>query len=90
MTIGRLNHVGVATPSPDEFLVSLISLGVVPWIVWTLRRGLASRRLPIGHGYVDHAERPGAFAALLVACVFAALGMGWIGLDLLSGGALSA
>ena len=89
MTIGRLNHLGVSTPSPDELLVGLISLGVVPWIAWTLRRGLASRRLPVGRGYVVHAERPRAFAALLVLYVFAMLGMGWIGVDLLTGGALS-
>lgn len=89
MTIGRLNPLGVATPSPDEFLVGLISLGVVPWIAWTLRRGLASGRLPVGRGHLFRAERPRAFAALIVLYVFAMLGMGWIGVDLLTGGALS-
>jgi len=67
-----------------------ISLGVVPWIAWTLRRGLAVGRLPVGRAHIVHAERPGAFVTLLVLYVFAALGMGWIGLDLLTGGALSA
>ncbi|HZF41877.1 MAG TPA: hypothetical protein VEZ48_00520 [Sphingomonadaceae bacterium] len=90
MTIHSLNDVSVATPSPDELLVGLISLGVVPWIAWTLRRGLASRRLPVGRGYLLHAERPRAFATLIVLYVFAMLGMGWIGLDLLTGGALNA
>ena len=79
---------GVAMSS-ENLLVGLIGLGLVPWIAWTLRRGVASGRLPIGRGHVAHAERPGAFAALLVAYVFAALGMGWIGLDLVTGGALS-
>lgn len=88
MTISRLNHIG-STPPPDDLLVGLISLGLVPWIAWTLRRGVASGRLPVGRGHLVHAERPGAFAALIVAYVFAALGMGWIGLDLVTGGALS-
>lgn len=76
--------------SSEDLLIGLVSLGLVPWIVWTLQRGLAAGRLPVGRAYVVHAERPGAFAALVILYVFAALGMGWIGLDLLTGGALSA
>ena len=73
----------------EDLIMGVVSLGLVPWIGWTVARGLGSGRLPVGRAYVAHAERPGAFATLLVLYVFAALGMGWIGLDLLTGRALS-
>ena len=87
--MSRKRETWFVMPSPEDLLIGLVSLGVVPWIVWTLRRGLGSGRLPVGRAYVAHAERPGAFRTLLVLYVFAGLGMAWIGVDLLSGGALS-
>ena len=74
----------------EDLIMGVVSLAIVPWIAWTLRRGLKAGRLPLGRAHVTYAERPGAFATLLVLYVFAAFSMGWIGLDLLTGGALSA
>jgi hypothetical protein len=72
------------SPSPDERLVgALCLLVVVPWILMTIRRGLAQGRLPIGRGYVLRVERPGPFKALLASYAVAVLLMGFIGLDLL-------
>jgi hypothetical protein len=69
----------------EEGLVGLVALGVIPWIVWTLRRGLAADRLPIGRTYVSRDERPGVFNALIAFYVAAALLMAVIALDLLFG-----
>ena len=71
--------------SPDELVVGLICLAVVPWLAFRLRRGLSEGRLPIGRGYVLRDERAGAFTALFGFYVLAALGMAFIGLDLLFG-----
>lgn len=49
----------------EDILVGLIALGLAPWIVWTIVRGLRSGRLPIGRGHVARDERRGAFAVLL-------------------------
>jgi hypothetical protein len=69
----------------DEGLVGLVALGVIPWIIWTLRRGLRDQWLPIGRTYVQRAQRPGVFNALIAFYVAAALLMAVIGLDLLFG-----
>jgi hypothetical protein len=74
------------TGTPDELLVgTLCLLIVVPWIAWTLRRGLSQGALPVGRGYVRRDERPGPFWALLASYVVAILLMGFIGIDLLFG-----
>ena len=49
----------------ENLLVALVSLGLVPWIIWTVRRGLHSGMLPIGRAYVRRDERPQAFNILL-------------------------
>ena len=49
----------------ENLLVALVSLGLVPWIVWTVRRGLHSGMLPIGRAYVRRDERPSAFTMLV-------------------------
>ena len=67
----------------EDVLVGLVALGLVPWIGWTVQRGLRAGRLPIGRGHVARAERPGAFNALLAAYGLAAVGAAAIGLDLL-------
>ena len=69
----------------EETLVGLITLAAVPWIMWTLRRGVRDGRLPIGRAYVRRDERPGAFNTLFVFYVLAALTMAFIAADLLVG-----
>ena len=72
--------------TPDEILVGTLCLLIVlPWILWTIRRGFIEERLPIGRGYVERAERPGPFMALLASYVVAALLMAFVGADLLFG-----
>ena len=74
------------TASPDELLVgTMCLLIVVPWIAWTLRRGLRQGALPVGRGYVRRDERPGPFWALLASYVVAILLMAFVGIDLLFG-----
>ena len=67
----------------EDLLVGIVSLGLVPWIGWTVQRGLRAGRLPIGRAHVARAERPGAFNLLLAAYALAAIGAAVIGLDLL-------
>ena len=69
----------------DETLVGIISLGAVAWIVWILVRAARDARLPIGKSQILRGERPVAFGALFALYVAAALGMTFIGLDLLFG-----
>jgi hypothetical protein len=73
------------TTSSEDLLVGLFALGVVPWIGWTLVRGLREGRLPIGRAYVRRDERPGAYRALLGFWVAMALAAPMISLDLLFG-----
>jgi len=74
------------TGAPDELLVGALCLLVVlPWIAWTIRRGVRDGRLPIGRGHVVREERPGPFRALLGSYAVAILLMAFIGLDLLFG-----
>ena len=67
----------------EDLIVGIVSLGLVPWIGWTVQRGVRAGRLPIGRAYVARAERPGAFHVLLVAYAVAAIGAAAIGFDLL-------
>jgi hypothetical protein len=69
----------------EDLLVGLLSLGVVPWIAWTIARGLREGRLPIGRAYVRRDERRGAFASLLVVYVVCAGIAAVISADLLLG-----
>jgi len=75
----------VAAFRPEETLVGLIALAVVPWLIWRLERGVREGRLPIGRSYLLRDERPGAFRALFALYVAAALTMAFIGIDLLVG-----
>ena len=65
--------------------MGIVALAAVPWIVWTLQRGLKDKQLPIGRDYVRRNERPGAFRMLLAFYIAAALMMAFIGFDLLVG-----
>jgi hypothetical protein len=67
----------------EETLVGIVALAVVPWIAWTLRRGLRDGRLPIFRSYVDRSERPTAFGVLFIFFVGAAVLMTFIAFDLL-------
>jgi hypothetical protein len=67
----------------QDVIVGLIAACLVPWILWTLERGVRAGRLPVGRAYVDRAERPGAYRLLVVLYALAALGIAFIALDLL-------
>jgi hypothetical protein len=67
----------------EDLIVGIIALGLLPWIAWTLTRGLRAGRLPIGRGHIVRDERRGAFIALLCLYVVAALLIAAIVLDLL-------
>ncbi len=72
------------TGRTEELIVGALCLLVIlPWIGWTVRRGLANGRMPIGRGYVERAERPGAFRVLLGLYILAAAMIAFAGLDLL-------
>jgi uncharacterized membrane protein len=60
-------------------------LVVLPWIAWTVQRGLREGRLPIGRSYVLQGERPGAFNVMLGLYGAAGLMALYIALDLLFG-----
>jgi hypothetical protein len=66
----------------EEMLVALVAAGLVPWILWTVRRGLADARLPIGRAHVGR-ERRVAFQALLFFYIAAAMLCAVIAVDLL-------
>jgi hypothetical protein len=73
------------TSRSDDLLVGIIGLGLIPWIGWTLRRGLRDGRLPIGRAYVRRDARRGAYNVLLGFYLIAMLVVGFIGLDLIFG-----
>ena len=67
----------------EDLLVGLVAAGLIPWIGWTLARGLREGRLPIGRAYVLRDERPAAFRVLFALWIAAAAMAAFIGLDLL-------
>jgi hypothetical protein len=69
----------------EEGLVGLLSLAIVPWIGWTILRGLREGRLLIGRGHLVRAERPAAFGLLLALYLGGAAMLAFIGVDLLAG-----
>lgn len=72
------------TGRTEELVVGTLCLLVIlPWIAWTVRRGLSNGRMPIARGYVERAERPGAFRVLLGLYILAAALIAFAGLDLL-------
>jgi hypothetical protein len=73
------------TTSRSDVLVGIVALAVVPWILWIIHRGLRDGRLPIGRGEVFRNERAAPFAVLLGFYALAALGMTYVGLDLIFG-----
>ena len=73
----------MTTSRSEDLLVGIIGLGILPWIVWTVRRGVRSGALPLGRAYVRRDERRGAFNALLGLYLAAALLVAFISIDLL-------
>ncbi|MGE0178562.1 MAG: hypothetical protein AB7O91_01915 [Sphingomonas sp.] len=69
----------------EDLLVGLIALLLVPWIVWTMARGLRDGRLPIARSHIDRAERRGAFNLLLGLYGLVLLLVAGISIDLLFG-----
>lgn len=69
----------------EDLLVGIVALGILPWTVWIIRRGLRDGKLPIGRSYVRRDERAAPFWLLLGLYVCAALMMLFIALDLLFG-----
>jgi hypothetical protein len=57
----------------EDMLVGIVALALIPWIGWTISRGLRDGRLPIGRAHVSREERPGAFQVLLLFYALAAL-----------------
>lgn len=68
-----------------DTLVGLIALLLVPWLIWTMRRGLREGRLPIARSYVHRAERPGAFHFMLALYLAILVTVTMIAADLLFG-----
>jgi hypothetical protein len=66
----------------EETLVGLVALALVPWIAWTVVRGLREEKLPIGRTYVTR-DRPAAFAVLIGFYVVAAVLAAGIAADFL-------
>ena len=75
----------MTTSLSDELLVGLIGLALIPWIGWTVRRGLRLGMLPIGRAYVRRDERRSAFHLLLGLYLAVALLAAFISVDLLVG-----
>ena len=72
----------MTTSLSEELLVALVSLGLVPWIIWTVRRGLRSGMLPIGRTHVHRDQRPQAFNMLVWIYALVALLAVYIAYDL--------
>ena len=66
----------------EDGLVGIVTLALIPWIGWTIVRGLREDRLPVGRSYVGR-DRRAAFHAMLVFYILAGLMMAVISLDLL-------
>jgi hypothetical protein len=73
----------MTTSLSEELLVGLVGLALIPWIGWTVRRGLRQGALPIGRVYVRRDERRAAFNVLLGLYLAAAVLVAFICADLL-------
>lgn len=68
-----------------DIAIGLIALLLVPWVIWTMRRGLAEGRLPIGRSYVHRNERPGPFRFMFALYFAILVAVALIAADLLIG-----
>ncbi|HEV2080075.1 MAG TPA: hypothetical protein VGR19_09315 [Allosphingosinicella sp.] len=71
--------------SEDTLVGIVAAVVVVPWVVWTISRGLRDGKLPIGRAYVRKDERAAPFWVLMGLYVAAAGMAVFISLDLLFG-----
>jgi hypothetical protein len=72
-------------PRGDDLLVGLITLVLVPIIIWRIRRGLRDGRLPIYRTYVERDEQPGRFRVMLILHCLSLILVTAISADLLLG-----
>ena len=68
-----------------DIVIGLIALLLVPWLLWTMRRGLNEGRLPIARSYVHRAERAGPFWFMFALYVAILVTVTMIAADLLFG-----
>lgn len=68
-----------------DIAIGLIAALLVPWLIWTMRRGLREGRLPIGRSHVVRAERPGPFHVMLALYLAILVAVTMITADLLWG-----
>jgi hypothetical protein len=68
-----------------DIVIGLIALLLVPWLLWTMRRGLREGRLPIARSHVHRAERPGPFWFMLALYAAILVTVTMIAADLLFG-----
>lgn len=67
----------------ENLLVGLVALLLLPWIVWTMMRGIREGRLPIARAYVVRDERAGPFFVLMALYAAVLLLIAAIAIDLL-------
>jgi len=71
--------------SPEDLLVGIVALALVPVIGWTILRGMRGGRLPMGRTYVHREERRSVFTLLLALYGLALVAVAAISADLLLG-----
>jgi len=54
------------TSQPENLLVGLVALALLPFIGWRILRGLRDGRLPLYRTYVNRGDDRAKFGALLV------------------------
>lgn len=73
------------SPRPEDVLVGLVALALLPLIAMRIRRGLRDGRLPVYRTYLDRADAPGKFNLLLVLHGLSFLLIALVAADLLFG-----
>jgi hypothetical protein len=69
--------------SPEEFLVGLLALALLPLIGWRIVRGLRDGRLPLYRSYVTREDSGVRFGVLLILHALSFLLIAAISADLL-------
>lgn len=76
--------------TPENLLVGLVALGLLPLIAFRIWRGLRDGRLPLYRTYVRRDEAPGRFRLLLALHGLSFVLIGVVSADLLLGVGLRA
>lgn len=71
--------------APEDLLVGLFALALVPLIAWRLHRGLRDGRLPVYRTYLRREENRAKFAVLLAVHALTLLVVAVVAADLLLG-----